>query len=711
VKLRKHLVTILLVAGAVGVGVWAYVDAPRLTETERKMRPSSVFNPWRREDLTRIEIHRGGETIVFERDKTAGEVGWRMTSPRPERSDPAAVDRLVGALEFASIVRKVESGATGFDPPRATGKLTMGEVTHTFQLGGPAPTPEGASYFRVGDRSIVVSRELTTQLLLPSDSYRERTVVPYLSIELSRMEVTNAAGRWAIERADEIGFRLAGSNLRASRERLDKVWSALADMRAESFLPDEAGAPAVAKPAVRVVMTPKEGEKPEGELVVGDACPGRTDGVVVVRTKPTRVTACAPKVVLDGLSLSHDTLVDTRLVQAHADEIAGLELRASPSGEVLDLARRGSGWHQRAPMDRDLTKEESDAANELAAAIVRIEGRAGPSRGPLGALSGRVRVERADGVEEVVDVAVPVEGRDQVRATRRFDGAEIAIDRAAWRTLQPRASTLRSREIWPQALASRPARRVLLECAGKRQEAVIRSGVWALLQPRDYAADRESLVGLVDAITRARAEAWVADADDGSFGFRPRAKALEPEGCLVEIAVEGDGGEERLALRFGAEGEGGVYARTEHDPAVFVASRSLRDLASRWLVDRHGLAVERASVARVAIAKARGATITFRSVDDKLRGDDAEKILLALEQLVADDVLDLAPEPADKPELTIEIEARPPGDGGARVIKRILVGPSAATAEGKMRVVRLEGVKATFLVKVERLAAFFDVVK
>lgn len=705
-KAGRHIATLLLVVIALGVAAWAYLDAPSLTETERKMRPSNVFNPWRVQDLTRVEIKRGADALVFVRDAREGgaDASWRMISPRAEKTDPAAVDRLLAALEYASIVRKVDGAGVGFDPPRAVGTLTMGQVTHRFELGGAAPTPEGASYLRQADRVVVVSRDLTTQLMLPADAYRERTIVPYLSIQLSRMEVTSAAGRWEIAREDEIGFRLTGSGFRASRDALDKVWGALAEMRAEAFLPDEAGDAAVARPRVRVVMTPKDEAKPQGEIVVGDACPGSAQGVVVARTKPTRLVVCAPKVVVDGLSVGHDALVDAHALQARADEIAELELRASPSGEVLDLARRGSGWHMRAPADRDLTKDEAEVAGELASALARIEGKT-VERAPLGALAGRVRVRRVDGVEEVVDVEAPLEGVDYVRAARRFDGARFFLDRAAWRKLQPRASSLRGRDVWPVAIAGRAATRVDVACAGRRQEAVVRAGVWALVQPAGYAADRESLVSLVDALQRARAEVWVADADDGSFGFRSPGDGPDASPCIVELVVEREGGVTPVRIQFGDEGEGGVYARTAHDPAVFVAPRSLRDLATRILVDRHGFAVERALVTKVTLARRGARPVVYRAVGGKLVGAEADKVLAALEGLFADRVLDLTATPTDKPELTIEIEMRQPA---GTAVRRIAVGPTATTPEGSMRLARLDDVKADFLVKADRLAPFFE---
>lgn len=704
-KLGRHAVSLLLVIGAAGAAVWAYLDSKSVTEQERKMRPTNVFVPWRKEDLSRVELVHGAEKLVLARDPQGdgGELGWRITSPRDDRPDPSAVDRLLGTLEFATIVRKVEGGGAGFDPPRATGAIQMGPITHTFALGGPAPTPEGASYLRVGDQVVVVSRDVTNELLKTADAYRERTIVPYLSIELARMEIRGPKGTVSLERADEISFLLGQGGVRASRERLDKVWGALAETRAESFLPDAAGEPALAKPAVTVTMFPKDAARPIGELVVGGPCPSQPEGVIVVRTKPSRATACAARVILEGLSPSREALVDTRPFAAHVDEIAEIELHASPSGEQLELARSGSGWHERAPADRALTQEESEALHALLSSIVATEGTS-PRREPeLSALSSRIRLKREDGVEEVLDVGPVTDDAAQIR--RRADGVVLTIDRSAWRRLRPRATSLRGPEVWKTPLSGRSVSRLATTCAATPQEVRFDGSKWTMTKPAGYAADPASAQSLIDAVTRLRAETWVADEDDGHFGLAASTPQGKVEmGCSVELDAVVDGGARTFTLRLGAMlgMDKGRYAQASADPAVFVAPASFTNLLTKLLVDRHGFAVERAGVRRVTIASRGGPTVTLRSDAGKLQGANAEEVLSALEQLFADRVESLGPADVSRglapPALTIEVET----DTGKR---RILVG--LAINGGKERFARLEGVDANFLIESKRLEPFF----
>ena len=79
---------------------------------------------------------------------------------------------------------------------------------------------------------------LTDAVLAPSDSLRDRTVIPYLSLELSRFEIKHPAGGFAIERSDERSFKIVGLGVLAGRSALDNVWGELAEMRAEAFPKD-----------------------------------------------------------------------------------------------------------------------------------------------------------------------------------------------------------------------------------------------------------------------------------------------------------------------------------------------------------------------------------------------------------------------------------------------------------------------------------------
>lgn len=722
--MRRHATTLLLLSIAVALGLWLWIDRDEVTEAERSRREDNVFPAWRREDVSRIEIAHEGETILLY--KEPGEDGaWRTSSPREERVDQQAMERLMTTLEFATVVRKVGASAAGSDAqlgleaPRAAGSVAMGSLRFRFALGAPSPRPEGSSYFRVDDgEPFVASRELTEALLASSDTYRDRTVIPYLSLELARFEVEHPGGGFAVERSDSrsfdagrpspaplgppltpsseaglrpLRFEVEGLGVLASRVALDKVWSALAEMRAEAFPKDADADRLTERPRLTIRMTSKEQGRPPGELVVGEACPGHPDDVVVLRKQPTRVAACAPKGALEALlAITPEALVDDRPLSFRHDEIEELRLEwlgaeAGASGaapRAIELARRGTGFHQREPEDRELTPGEADAVSELLAQIER--GAADAVRRGGGPFEAVYRARARSGeYEEIVEIGAfpsspsrangaPDAPRVLLRRVR--DDARLTVSPAVARRLVPRATTVRSRELLTD---TRRVERVVLRC-GAPQELVDDGSGLRLIEPAGYETDG-SIAQLVDGLFRGKVNAWVADADDGSFG-------LGADGCRVVVAFAG--GNAPVTVRFGAEGEGGVYGAVDGRPEVFVAPLSLRELARRIYVSRAALRVDPSRIESVRVS-ARG-----RSANH-----DPAALREAAAGIYADRVVTLASSDVGPVEIEIEIAT---AEGGAT--KRVVCGPMVSL----FRRCAVSGVRAVFDVHPSNLDGLFE---
>ena len=679
--MKKHAGTVVLVVLALALGVWLWLDRDRISEGERKRRENSAFVVWRRDELTRISVAHEGESIVLERDRPAagkpsneGKEGqWRLTSPREERADPVAVERLLTTLEFATAARKASGdGATlGLESPRASGVVRMGGLEVPFALGGPSPRPEGSSYFRVGDEApIVVSKEVADALLAPADTYRDRTVVPYLATELARIEVRHADGGFALARIDDHSLRIEESGILASRAGVEKLWSALAEMRAEAFPKDADAERLTAHPVVTVKLFPKDAAKPAAELVVGEACPGHPADVVVLRKTPNRVAACAPQDIVGFLSSDAAALVEKHPFTLRMDEIEELRLERSGS-EPFEIARKGTGFHQRAPVDRQVPEADADAATELLTRIGISEART-VTRGAGAAFTSAGRaVVRSGEREEVVEVGAPgADGRATLR--RLLDGALLEVDASVYRRLVPRRTTLMPRTILEHE--TRRVSRVLLRC-GVDQELVDRGEGFRLVAPAGYETDG-AIVQLVDALTKGRIDVWVADTDDGSFGFTK-------DSCHVVLGFED--GNAPVTVWFGAEGEGGVYMKAEPRSGVLVGPPSLRALAKDLYVSRGTLRTEAAKIERVKVTS-HGRPVALR---------DPEAARGAVAALFAERVVSLN-KLEGAPDLVIEVAI---AEGGPP--KRI----ACRSVSPSQRHCGLEGVNATFAVAATRLAA------
>ncbi len=677
--MRRHAATLLMVVLAAALGLWLWLDRDHATSGERKMRQNNVFPVWRKEELSEITIDAKDESVVLARD---GQVWW-MKTPRKERADAAAVDRLLTTIEFATIARRASEGtALGLDAPRAHGSVRMGGLVVKYALGGPSPRPEQSSYFRVGDEPpIVIGKELADALLASSDVYRDRAVVPYLATELARFQVAYPGGGFTLERLDERSFRVAGAGLLAARTAVERMWAALAEMRAEAFPRDEDVDRLTANPTLTLTLTPKDVHEPPAEIIVGDACPGHPADVLVLRKTPTRIAACAPKDIVAALRVDGPALLERHPFTLRMDEVEELRLErlggdggldATGAPPAIEVARKGTGFHERAPSDRDLTADEAEAASEVITRLANLEAdQAVRGAGPFTAIA-RARVH-AGGHDQLVEVGAP-DARGRTVLRRALDDARLEVGPAVVRVLVPRETTLR-----PHAIVvseTRRATRVILRC-GVDQELVDRGVGFRLVSPKELEADG-SILQLVDAILRGKVDPWVSDVDDGTFGFTKDA-------CHVVLAFED--GNAPITVWFGAEGEGGVYGRVDSRPGVFVAPPALRELAGRIYVSRASLRADPSRIERVRV------TFQGRPV---VR--EATALRDAVAGLYAERVVSLGKTGAVDADLVIEVAL---GEAGAA--RRIACGPSPKPAE---RLCTVAGVDATFGLAATRLAPF-----
>lgn len=630
---RKNVAMIVLGTLAVVLGVYAFTDRDKVSDSERNARKENLFPAWRRDQLTKIELEQDGTTIRLERDPD--KTTFRMTSPREEGTELVAVDRLLSVLEHAHSVRNVsDSAAAGFDAPRMRGSLTMGGLVHKFVLGKTSPTPEGSSYFRLeGQKAVVVSKEVTGELLRKVDEFRSKSLVPYLSVSLSGLEIESAKGKLRIERADSVSFRLPDlGNVRVSRETLDEVWGAIAELRAESFLPDETVDAIAAEAEVRITMIPENKGSGRGELFLGKSCANPEQVRFAVRA-PKRGAGCVPRGALRGLVRDAASLVDDRPFVARADEIfeMAIEERASKDTSArtkLEIARKGTGFHMRSPEDRDLTAAETDAASGWLAAILKAEGaRYSKVAGPVGDPVARVTVRTERGEEEALAYAGGF-------VKRPNDDKVLAMAPSLWHRFVERSIVTKPLEVMADVRDARPVLGLATRCGGTDAELVANEGgVFAFRKPTGLVADADLVRGAGEAILRARAASWVSAEDDPSFGI--------DESCSMTVRFAGPKSTLERTLLFGREAEGGRLARVKGESAVFVAEDAVVRLASDVFVTRALVRSNPGKFSKMSLQ-------TPSTKTEIAAGDETEEARVALEYLVADGVVRVgAPRPED----------------------------------------------------------------
>ena len=651
-KARAAATPIALLVLAAATIAYAYlVEGRTVSDADRASRRNDVFPTFRVDQVSRVEIEHGRDAFVIERDRDAGPgapMPWVIGPARQELADPVAVDALLRELELATRLRDIADGAAlGFDPPRARGNVKVGPVEYRFEVGADAPRPEGGAYMRVkGEGTFVVGRSVKVQLLRDADAYRDRTLVALGASETARLDVRAADGRGFALQRDGATFRVVGTGMRASRSAAEGVFGALADARAESFL-DDRTASAPTDGGITVTLVPRDASRQHVILHVGGSCPGQPEDVVVVRVleqggtvagpAPSSAAACTAERLVDALRATTESLIDSSPLFAHADEIEQVRLEAlAIGGPRVELARKASGWHERSPEERDLDAEESDAANDLTLSLANARAVEARRAGPNERFTARARVSivrGGDGASEAIEIGAS-DADGSVLARRVDDGAILRLSRAVGRRFEPNAVALRARGVWNPTFDAGAVVAIDNGCARAPEHLELRGQTWAMRAPAGFSVDPASVVDLTDAIAHAKADAWIAERDDGSFGFDG------PVSCMATLTLRGEGGHpepRRVSLAFGAAGEGGVYARTLGDPAVFVAPQVVRDLVSRSAVDRSRLRFDPSELAKVTLAKGADRLVLERSGDRLTRaprdqdamGDDPLQTALA----------------------------------------------------------------------------------
>lgn len=700
-KLRQVAPPVALMILTAGVAAYTYlVDRGTVSDADREARQRDVFPTFRVDEVTRVELTRPGDALVLERDADsgAGVASWTMTSPRRLSADPGAVDALLRELETATRVREVDDTiAAGLASPRVRGAVTMGPLVLRFALGADAPRPEGAAYLHVEDQgTFVVGRSLQAQLLRGSDGYRPRTLVPYGEREVARLRLTapDRSG-WTLEQHGA-GFRLVPGGMRASRASVDRLFTALAEGTAESFLDDDAAADRALGPEALVIsLSARDGKNPDVELRLGGACPDPATDVVLERTAPTRVAACVARSLAEAFTVNAADLVDKAPFFAHADEIEELRLEDLAGGPRVDLARKGAGWRERAPEDRDLSADEGESASILASALAdaRATEVLEPATLPRGSgtfvARSRATVIRTGGsVTEVVELSAP--GADGTTRVRRLeDGAILLLPNTVALRLQPHAVALRGRAPWRTPIDPGAIVGIDSSC-GTGEKLELQAGAWNMKMPAGFAPDPLAVSELTGALARSKVEAWVDESDDGSFGLS------DPEACRVtmKLAGPGDSGVRHASVTFGGPSGDGFYARTSDDPAVFVAPGVLRALASRPPLDRRRFLLDRDSLTGLVVMRD---GVRHRANLDTEGGSELADAVSGLVVKAALHTGRAAPgEGFDAP--TLQIDATSAAEAGPAVETRLTFGARTQLDGVDGYFARAAGLDATFVV-------------
>lgn len=745
---KRHATTLVLSVMAASVGLYVFVvDRGTVTTQETEQRKRNIFPAWRVDEIDRVTIERSGKTATLTRRNpdARGQRFWDVSFGAEKfGAEEQQVDQFLGTLEFSTYERIVEAGsmdvrALGFDHPRLRVTVVMSGRTTVLTLGASASAPVGAVFAQFGDgstsRDFVLNKELAAALDLDPTQLRARRLIPFASTEIARLEFVTPTDTFHLERSDTNSheMRLAGptkeAKKRVQRRAVDELMTVMGRTDATSFLADDVADRALKDP-VTITFVPKDSSQPRGVLAVGGDCPDNPEQVVAIQREPSRISACISNEIADAFPKSSETLVDQGLFWGNQDEVEEIEF--VQGDKRLELARKGTGFHQRVPVDRDIEASagqsvlESLLALRATSVLVEADRAALGLDKPVGTirLTSLLPARGEDGGddERVEEIFVgPVRG-DELAVSRGKEGAVLMLPAAAMRDLFPNEVALRSLTVIDQP--ETVVRSLRIE-QGDRVQRIERTteGGWKLTEPsgRGLAADIGLGSDIATTLFPLKAERFVASKDDGTFGFdKPR--------IIVDALIgSAEAGERRVRLLLGSPTTNGSFARLDGDDAVFIVPRAVETVLSQWVIDRAVFAFDLAEVVKVTVTQKDKSKkkLVLERTGDALTIVGAPKEADAAAQL-RDVLADLSPYAAvsvgaprkdqglDPPEVTVVIErARRGADAhdlkadSERTI-RLVFGTKDVFRGQDVVFVRREGIDATYVMAKSKAHTFVD---
>jgi hypothetical protein len=242
-----------------------------LNKSTFDLRDKTVL-AFKRDQLERIEVNTAGKVVELAKSGT----DWKLAKPLSARADASVVEGLVGRLETAQAKSIVSEDAKpadlrkyGLDSPATSVTLHLGSARATLALGSEA---EGdAVYARDVTKPVVVTidKSVADDLKKSADDYRRKDIFEFRAYNAERIELTRNGQATAFERVKsteegkaDTWKRVAPAAADADREKVEKLLTALADLRAASFTDSRAGT-GLDAPALAVHVKFDEGKKEE----------------------------------------------------------------------------------------------------------------------------------------------------------------------------------------------------------------------------------------------------------------------------------------------------------------------------------------------------------------------------------------------------------------------------------------------------------------
>lgn len=288
-------------------------------------------------DIGNVTVHRAGTTIVLERQGN----DWGIVQPVTGRADSSVLDAITSELSSVRVDRTFPAApdrlaSFGLVDPVVTIDFTVkGAAKHTLRLG--SKDFSGASVYALADDSknvALLSDAILTSSDKPLDDFRDHTVLPLQSSDVSSFELKNESG--------EFSFVKSGSDWKIEKPRataadsatISSLLDAVSSARVVAFASETAAdlpKYGLAKPVITLHANLSGGKTAELQIgkKEGDGYDARDPSrPVILRVNTTLFTTLNQKLF---------DLRDKQLVHIFASDVTRAEIH-NPNGSAVCVA-------------------------------------------------------------------------------------------------------------------------------------------------------------------------------------------------------------------------------------------------------------------------------------------------------------------------------------------------------------------------------------
>lgn len=245
----KISTTLALLVIAIGLAVFVWILDRRSPGNRERLAHNAYLVDLDRNDVTQLEIENGDTKTRLEKTND----GWRLTAPVADRADSKVIDTLLYSTQFLKrddTVGNLGKGDQKRNYLKQFGVLRsrlilrcLGERTHIeLQFGGETAV-EGSCYVRVDskDTVFVTDDDLKNLISKPPDSFRDHQLAPFLTPEIDRIVLTQAAGEIELTRQQDQWQIERPIKARASQGAVTRMLKKISETTVLQFQDEEGG--------------------------------------------------------------------------------------------------------------------------------------------------------------------------------------------------------------------------------------------------------------------------------------------------------------------------------------------------------------------------------------------------------------------------------------------------------------------------------------